>query len=111
MTDAQLNRRLTLSNGADFNGIELWRALFVENIGGSIEMSNNERQYFISFPQCQKHEELQAHLGQWVLLRTKYGGALPEEHVKGMFHNILPPHVLDEVRKQRDLITLQQQIS
>ena len=34
----------------------------------------------------------------------------PDEHVMGMFHNILPPHVVDEIRKQRDLKTLQPQI-
>ena len=38
MTNTQLRRRLALAQGEEFNGIELWRSLFVEYMGGSIEM-------------------------------------------------------------------------
>ena len=30
MNDTQLGRRLTITQGEDYNGLELWRALFVE---------------------------------------------------------------------------------
>ena len=65
MTDTQLERRPTLAQGEELNGIGLWRALFVENMGGSVEMQRNERAYFSNFPKCVKHEDLQVHLRQW----------------------------------------------
>ena len=77
MNDTQLERRLTLAGGEEFNGIELWRSWFVENIGGSIEMQKNERAYFINFPKCTRDEDLQAHLNQWKQLSLKYGVGRP----------------------------------
>ena len=111
MTDTLFGRRLTLTCGEEFNGLELWRALWMENHGGSVEMKVSERNFFINFPKCAREDELQTHLGQWCQLRQKYGGDLPEEHVQLMFHNTLPDSVLAEVRKQRELVTLQQQVA
>ena len=105
-----MSRRLTLTNGEEFNGLDLWRALFVENMGGSIEMTVNERTFFINFPKCLKDEDLQAHVGQWATLHKQFGDQLPEEHVKRMFQNILPEHVVEQIRKRPDLDTLPKQI-
>ena len=38
--------------GEEFNGLELWRALFNEHCGGSAEMGKTERGFFIDFPKC-----------------------------------------------------------
>ena len=102
---------MTLAGGEEFNGIELWRSWFVENIGGSIEMQKNERAYFINFPKCTRDEDLQAHLNQWKQLSLKYGVGLPDDHLGQMFHDILPEHILKEVKSQRDLVTLNQQFN
>ena len=111
MSDTLFGRRLTLTGGEEFNVLELWRALYTENMGGSIEMKVAERNFFISFPACPKQDELQNHLGQWLQLRQKYGHDLPEDHLKLMFHNILPVNGLADIRKQRDLDTLNKQIA
>ena len=59
MTNKQLRRRLALAQSEEFNGVELRRSLFVEYMGGSIEMQKSERAYFINCPKCQKDEDLQ----------------------------------------------------
>ena len=41
----------------------------------------------------------------------KYGVGLPDDHLVQMFHNILPEHVVKEVRAQREWVTLHQQIN
>ena len=63
-------------------------------------MSVNERQLFINFPNCTKDEELQNHLAHWQRLRLAYGNGLPGEHLRQMFRDVLPEHVLNELRKQ-----------
>ena len=111
MSDSLFGRRLTLAGGQECNGLELWRALYMENMGGSVEMKVAERSCFINFPQCAKEDELQTRLGQWIQLHQKYGSDLPDAHVQIMFHNTLPANVLADVRKNRDLDTLQIQIA
>ena len=83
----------------------------MENMGGSVEMKVAERNCFIHFPQCAKEDELQTHLGQWIQLHQKYGSDLPDAHVQIMFHNTLPATVLADIRKNRELDTLQKQIT
>ena len=111
MTNNQLRRRLALAQGEEFNGIELWRALFVEYMGGSIEMQKCERAYFINFPKCAKDEELQGHLQQWQQLRIKYGAGLPEEHLIQMFQDVLPDHVSKEIQDKPELFSLTSQLN
>ena len=50
LTDTQLQRRTDLTLGEEFKGLELWRALYGENSGGSAEMATCERGFFIDFP-------------------------------------------------------------
>ena len=111
LTDSQLLRRTTLTLGQEFNGLELWRALYMENCGGSAEMVTTERSFFIDFPKCERATDLQNHLGTWVQLKQKYGVGLPAEHQIHMFHKILPDEVREELKRQRDLKNdLQRQI-
>ena len=98
--DTMLGRMDTLANNEEFNGIELWRNLYLEFMGGSTEMSHNERNFFVNFPKCTKDEDLQTHLSTWSKLRLAYGGGIPDEHMKIMFRNTLPDHVLEELKKQ-----------
>ena len=70
-----------------------------------------ERNVFIRVPQRTMEDELQTNLGQWLQLRQKYGSDLPEDHVRFVFHNILPVNALADIRKHRDLDSLQQPIN
>ena len=112
LNDTQLNRRTDLTLGEEFNGLELWRALYTENCGGSAELLTTERGFFIDFPKCHKATDLRAHLGQWMQLRQKYGGGLPQDHLILMFQKILPDDVLANLKLQRDMKDdLQRQLS
>ena len=103
LTDSQLNRRTNLTLGEEFNGLELWRALCMENCGGSAEMATNERGFFIDFPKCERAIDLRVHLGQWLKLKQKYGGNLPQDHLILMFQRILPDDVRENLKLQRDM--------
>ena len=75
--------------GKDFNGLELWRYLYEQHPEGSAQLENLEREYFVSFPKCDKVAALQPHLAQWVQLKNKYGVGLPTDHSIAMFWKIL----------------------
>ena len=81
---AQLERRITLTSGEEFNGVELWGAIFTENIFGLIEMQRSERGCFNMFPKCVKDEELQVRPQQWMRLQLKSGAGLPEDPLQQM---------------------------
>ena len=98
-----LGRRLTMANGEPYNGLELWRAMYQQNIGGSAALSNLERGYFIDFPKCEKAEYLQPHISLWVQLKNKYGMHIPLDHLIIMFHNILPDGVKEDVKRQKEM--------
>ena len=99
MNDTMLGRMATMAGGEEFNGFELWRALFVEFRGGSVEMTCNERGFFIDFPKCTKDEDLQNHIVQWKKLQMEHGIGLPDAHLRHMFRGILPEHVVEELKK------------
>ena len=103
LSDVQLNRRGTLVMGEEFNGLELWRALFRENCGGSAQLANLERSHFVDFPRCEKSSDLLVHLGQWTELKNKYGAGLPQDHLIAMFWKILPDDVVADIKRRRDL--------
>ncbi len=104
LSDAQLTRRAALVGGEEFNGLEYWRALYSENVGGSTQLANLERGHFIAFPNCPNIGELEPHLKQWIQLKNRYGHGLPEEHLIGMLWSIIPEHMKEEIKKQRDLV-------
>ena len=102
LNDTLLGDRLTLTHGESFNGLELWRMLHTQNSGGGVQMANTERGYFVGFPKCEKAADLSSHLGVWVRLKQKYGGALPTEHLIAMFWKILPDDIREDLKKQKD---------
>ena len=66
-------------------------------------MENLEREYFVSFPKCEKVADLQPHSAQWVQLKNKYGVGLPNDRLIAMFWKILPDEVREDVKKQKDI--------
>ena len=103
LEDGLLSRRIMMCSGEEFNGLELWRVLYQQNSGGSVPLENLEREYFVSFPKCEKVSNLQPHLAQWVQLKNKYGVGLPNDHLIAMFWKILPEEVKEDVKKQKDI--------
>ena len=99
VNDILLSRRSTMTNGEEFTGLELWKAIFQENCGGSAELANLERGYFVDFPTCDKPAGLQSHLGIGSRLRGKYGNELPAGHLIAMLHKILPDSIKDDVKR------------
>ena len=99
LNDTMLGRMSTMAGGEEFNGFELWRAMHVEFRGGSVEMTCNERGFFIDFPKCAKDEDLQNHIVQWKKLQMEHGVGLPDAHLRHMFRGILPEHVVEELKK------------
>ena len=87
MSDTLFGRRMTLTGGEEFNGLELWRTMYMENMRGSSEMKLAERNRLINSP------------GQCLQLRPKYGSDLPEDNLRLMFRNTLPVNVLVDIRK------------
>ena len=43
MSDTMFGRRMTLTGGEEFKGLELGRAMYMDNMGGSIGMKVAER--------------------------------------------------------------------
>ena len=104
-------RRLALTQNDADNGFELWRALFKENEGGAEQVALGGMSNLHSFPQCPRVEDLQHWLGQWQMVRQKFGADLPEIHLRQMFLNMLPNSVSEKLRERKDLTTLQHYIN
>ena len=107
ISDTMYHSRTTLTNGEDNNGVELWRALYIQNEGGADQAEVGGMNDFHTFPQCTDVANLQTWIGQWIQVRNQFGAGIPESHLKTMFMNILPQKVQDEVRSHRELTTLQ----
>ena len=107
VTDAVHSRRLTLTQNEEDNGIELWRALFVENEGGAEQVQLGGMTTLHAFPPCPGVSDLQHWVGQWQISRRKFGNDLPEIHLRQMFLNMLPTAVAEKLRERRDLTSLQ----
>ena len=103
LDDNMLSRRMIITAGEEFNGFELWRHLFQQHSGGSAQLENLKRAYFVDFPKCERLQDLQPHLAQWCQLKGKYGVGLPIENLIAMFWKILPDEVCADVKKKRDI--------
>ena len=93
------------------NGIELWRALFIENEGGAEQVQLGGMNSLHSFPPCPGPSDLQHWIGQWQICRQKFGHDLPEIHLRQMFLNMLPHAIAEKLRERRDISTLQEYIN
>ena len=107
VTDSVYYSRTTLTHGEENNGVELWRALYIQNEGGADLAVVGGMNDFHNFPQCEKPENLQTWIGQWQQVRNQFGAGLPEAHLKTMFMNMLPNNVQNDVRSHPELTTLQ----
>ena len=75
------DRRLQLTNGEDFNGLELWRRLFLENQGGAEHVMLAGIRRLHRFPRCPSKAKLGGYLREWLTLQRQYGGYLPDEYL------------------------------
>ena len=66
LEDGLLSHLVLMCSGEEFNGLGSWKYLYQLNSGGSAQLENLEREYFVSFPKCEKVADLQPHLAQWV---------------------------------------------
>ena len=107
VNDKVHERSLELTFNQPGNGLELWRALFVENEGGAEQVQLGGMTNLHSFPQCPSAADLQHYIGQWQITRQKFGHGLPDIHLKQMFLNMLPDKVAAEIREKKELVTLQ----
>ena len=103
LEDGILSQRITMCSGEEFNGLELWRVIHQQNSGGSAQLENLEREYFVAFPKCERTSDLQNHLSQWVQLKNKFGIGLPVDHLIAMLWKILPDDVREDLKRQKNL--------
>ena len=82
MTDAIHPRRQALAAGEDGNGLELWRALYYQYEGGSVQVHLQGIRSFHSSPQCKRLQDLNVHIGQWIMARSQHANSTPPEHLK-----------------------------
>ena len=80
-------RRNQLTLGQEYNGIELWRALFVQNKGGAEQVAVGGISAFHAFPVCRRVEDLQYHIGEWQVMKMKHGAGIDDQNLKSMLLN------------------------
>ena len=93
-------------NEAD-NGLELLRALFVENEGGAEQVELGGMSNLHSCPPCSSTNDMLHYIGEWNKTRMQHGQGLPDMHLRQMFLNMLPEKVASECRKKPELNTMQ----
>ena len=64
VTDLIHSRRIQLTLGDEFNGLELWRALYVKHKGGAEQMTLAGMGSFLNFPKCTSMEAIESHVGE-----------------------------------------------
>ena len=108
VTDLIHSRRVQLTLGEEFNGLELWRALYVKHKGGTEQMTLAGMGSFLNFPKCSSLEGIQSHVGEWQLNRMKFGSGIPDGHLRLMFLGTLPEQVVADIKRRIDLVSTQQ---
>ena len=106
--DNSLYERRIEKAGEDENGIESCRKLFVTHWGGSKQVQVSGMESLHSFPPCERNEDLNDWLGMWNQCRLQYGTHLPDDHLRVMLEEKLPPSISKDLREQRHLNTLDQ---
>ena len=84
---------MQLSNYEEYNGLELWRNLFVLFSGTNKTAVNvSGLQHFMSFAKCESEAQLLKHISEWVAALTKYGGHLRQDEatLRALFLGLLP---------------------
>ena len=97
-------RRSQLVDGEDGNGLELLRKLYMEYEGGAEQVHLAGISRFMSFDKCPNKNKLATYLGEWEMLRMKYGSTFPDLVLYTMLLNILPDDVAKEVRDRRNTL-------
>ena len=93
LSEDMCEQRIRLCGNEEFNGMELWRNLFILYSGNNKTVVNvNGLQNFMRFPRCESEGELLNHMSNWQTALVKYGGALKGEEgtLRALFLAILP---------------------
>ena len=85
ITDDLHLRREALSGGEEGNGLELWRVLFWEHEGGDSAVQIQGMRAFHNIPKCKDVRDLNVHIGEWLLSRSRYASTMPDVHVREFF--------------------------
>ena len=97
------SNRLSMVGGEEYNGLELWRKLYLDNEGGAEQVVLSGIRRFHGFPKCPSKAKIGAYLGEWEALRMKYGGHMPDWNLYGMLINMLPDDVAGDIRRLPNL--------
>ena len=97
-------RRPQLVDGEEGNGIELWRKLYLQNEGGAEQVYLMGLNRFMTFQKCPHRNQLATYLGEWEILRLKYGSTFNDVVLYTMLINILPEDIAKEVRDRRQTL-------
>ena len=103
-------RRHQMTLGEEYNGLELWRALYVQNKGGAEQVQVGGISAFHAFPICKRVEDLHHHIGEWQVMRMRHGAGIDDANLRIMFLNTLPEVTATEIRRRTELTSLQQYI-
>lgn len=86
-------QRIRLCGNEEYNGMELWRNLFVNYSGNNKVVVNvSGLQQFMKFPRCENESDLLRHISDWNTTLIKYGGALRDDPttLRALFLTTLP---------------------
>ena len=89
--------------GETYNGLELWRRLYVENKGGAEQVVMAGLRRLHNFPQCPDKTKLGTRLGEWMTLVRAHGHSYSEESLFIMLTSMLPEYVAKEVRDRKSV--------
>ena len=92
----------------EHNGLEMWRRLATDHIGGAACITLAGRRDFLKFPQCTDIASLSTHLDNWLLEKQEYGQDIPPDLLYEMFLDILPNSVAKEVRLEKSITDAEQ---
>ena len=82
-----------MAGGEERNGLELWRKLHETNEGGAEQCAIAGLGRLHRLEKCPSLETLGFYLGDWEMLRNKYGQDIPDASLYTMLMGILPKEV------------------
>ena len=85
------------------NGFEYWRKLFIENKGGGETIRFAQRKRFDDFPRCRGISDLEKHLEEWIILKSKVNPEMSEEWLLIAFGKIIPTELEKELNDRQYL--------
>ena len=97
-------RRVQMVGGETYNGLELWRRLYVENKGGAEQVAMAGSRRLHNFPKCPDKSTLGTWLGEWTTLVRTHGHSYSKESLFVMLTSMLPEDVAKEIRDRKSVL-------